>query len=109
VGFRRRQRCCNNPESRSSRLNPALSWIRNRNILLTTLATGCQTPRMADQDVLTNQKQILENQKHILENQKTIVANQKTIQENQDVIKQNQESLPAILKNQEKILALLHK
>lgn len=90
-------------------LRPTKCWIRNRKILLTRVAAACQTAGMADQDVLANQKQILENQKHILDNQKTIVANQKTIQDNQDVIKQNQESLPVILKNQEKILALLHK
>jgi hypothetical protein len=48
-----------------------------------------------DQEILSNQKQILENQKLILENQRTIAK--------------NQESLPLILKNQEKILALLTK
>jgi hypothetical protein len=50
---------------------------------------------MADQDVLSNQHQILENQKTILNNQ--------------DAIQHNQESLVLILKNQEKILALLQK
>jgi hypothetical protein len=50
---------------------------------------------MAEQDILSNQKQILENQRAILDNQ--------------EIIKQNQESLPLILKNQETILALLRK
>jgi hypothetical protein len=57
---------------------------------------------MADTDVLSNQRQILDNQKHILENQKIIC-------DNQGVIQHNQESLALILKNQEKILALLQK
>jgi hypothetical protein len=52
---------------------------------------------------------IVANQKLILENQHTILANQKTIQDNQAIIKQNQDSLQVILKNQEKILALLQK
>jgi hypothetical protein len=52
---------------------------------------------------------ILANQKLILENQRAIIANQQAIQDNQAIIKQNQESLPLILKNQEKILALLQK
>ena len=55
---------------------------------------------MSENDVIANQKQILEHQQ-------TILANQKIIQDNQAIIKQNQESLPLILKNQEKILALL--
>ncbi len=50
---------------------------------------------MAEQDILSNQKQILENQKAILDNQ--------------EIIKQNQQSLALILKNQETILALLRK
>ena len=37
------------------------------------------------------------------------LANQKAIQENQAAIQQNQGALPQILKNQEKILALLQK
>ena len=52
---------------------------------------------------------IVANQKLILENQHTILAHQKTIQDNQAIIKQNQDSLQVILKNQEKILALLQK
>jgi hypothetical protein len=52
---------------------------------------------------------ILANQKIILENQRAILANQQAIQDNQAIIKQNQESLPLILTNQEKILALLQK
>jgi hypothetical protein len=57
---------------------------------------------MSEHDVIANQKLILENQQ-------TIIANQKAIQDNQGIIKQNQEALPEILKNQEKILALLQK
>jgi hypothetical protein len=72
------------------------------NTLLTSEANTCQTAKMADPDVLSNQHQILDNQKHILENQKAILDNQKIIQH-------NQESLALILKNQEKILALLQK
>ena len=52
---------------------------------------------------------VLANQKLILENQRAILANQQAIRDNQAIIKQNQESLPLILKNQEKILALLQK
>ena len=52
---------------------------------------------------------IVANQKLILDNQHSILANQKAIQDNQAIIKQNQESLQLILKNQEKILALLQK
>lgn len=66
--------------------------------------TACQTPRMSVKEF-----DVLANQKLILENQQAILGNQKTIQENQAIIKQNQESLPLILKNQEKILALLEK
>ena len=69
---------------------------------MTSEADTCQTAKMADQDVLSNQHQILDNQKHILENQQAILDNQKIIQH-------NQESLALILKNQEKILALLQK
>jgi hypothetical protein len=57
---------------------------------------------MSDMDILANQKIILENQRAIL-------ANQQAIQDNQAIIRQNQESLPLILSNQEKILALLQK
>jgi hypothetical protein len=57
---------------------------------------------MSEHDVVANQKLILENQH-------TIIANQKTIQDNQAIIKHNQEALQLILKNQEKILALLQK
>jgi hypothetical protein len=56
-----------------------------------------------------SENDVLANQKLILENQRTILANPKTIQVNQAIITQNQESLPLILKNQEKILALLRK
>ena len=62
----------------------------------------CQTTGMPEKDILANQKLILENQR-------AIIANQQAIQDNQAIIKQNQDSLPLILKNQEKILALLQK
>jgi len=52
---------------------------------------------------------VVANQKLILENQHAILANQKAIQDNQAGIIKNQESLPLILKNQEKILGLLQK
>ena len=55
------------------------------------------------------QDEVVTNQKTILANQETILTNQKTIVENQDIIKTNQASLDLILKNQEKILALLQK
>jgi hypothetical protein len=50
---------------------------------------------MSDTDVIANQKVILENQA-------TILANQ-------EIIKQNQATLETIVKNQERILALLQK
>jgi len=50
---------------------------------------------MSDTDVIANQKLIIENQTIILANQETI--------------KQNQVALETILKNQERILALLQK
>ena len=50
---------------------------------------------MSDSDVIANQKLIVENQAKILAKQETI--------------KQNQVALAAILKNQERILALLQK
>jgi hypothetical protein len=64
---------------------------------------------MAEQDVLSNQKLILDNQASILANQETIKNNQAAILANQDTIKNNQQSLDLILRNQEKILALLQK
>jgi len=64
---------------------------------------------MAEQDVLSNQKLILDNQANILAKQETIKNNQTAILANQDTIKSNQQSLSLILKNQEKILALLEK
>jgi len=51
--------------------------------------------RMSDTDVIANQKLIVENQAKILANQETI--------------KQNQATLETIVKNQERILALLQK
>jgi hypothetical protein len=74
----------------------------NGKTLLTRKSLFCQTTPMPEQDIIANQK-------HILENQKAILDNQKTIQDNQNIIKQNQESLQLILRNQEKILALLQK
>ena len=53
--------------------------------------------------------QIIANQKTILKNQKAILANQDTIKKNQATIKKNQDKLDLILKNQERILALLQK
>jgi len=50
---------------------------------------------MSDTDVIANQKLIIENQAIILANQETI--------------KENQVALETILKNQERILALLQK
>ena len=47
--------------------------------------------------------------RYLLPNQRIILANQKIMQGHQWIIKQNQESLPPILKNQAKILALLRK
>jgi len=64
---------------------------------------------MAETEVLGNQKQILENQATILANQGDIKKNQQAILANQETIKKNQQSLDLILKNQEKILALLRK
>lgn len=64
---------------------------------------------MAEQDVLSNQQLILDNQASILTNQETIKNNQAAILANQDTIKNNQRSLDLILRNQEKILALLQK
>ena len=61
-----------------------------------------QQTNMAQDEVVTNQKSILANQE-------TILGNQKTIVDNQEIIKKNQASLDLILKNQEKILALLQK
>ena len=69
---------------------------------MTPYRRSCQTPKMSEHDILANQKLIIENQQ-------TILANQKAIQENQAAIQQNQGTLPQILKNQEKILALLQK
>jgi hypothetical protein len=45
----------------------------------------------------------------MLANQAAIKSNQEAILANQDVIKTNQQSLDLILKNQEKIIALLQK
>ena len=53
--------------------------------------------------------QIIANQKTILKNQKAIFANQETIKKNQVTIKKNQDKLDLILKNQERILALIQK
>jgi len=64
---------------------------------------------MAESDVLSNQKLILENQTTILANQAVIKGNQESILANQDVIRTNQQSLDLILKNQDKIMALLQK
>ncbi|MGA2738331.1 MAG: hypothetical protein ABSG65_12900 [Bryobacteraceae bacterium] len=50
---------------------------------------------MSDTDVIANQKLIVENQAKILANQ--------------EAIKRNQVALETILKNQERILALLQK
>ena len=50
---------------------------------------------MSDTDVIANQKLIVENQAKILANQETI--------------KRNQATLEIILKNQERILAILQK
>ena len=50
---------------------------------------------MSDTDVIANQKLIVENQAKILANQETI--------------KHNQATLEIILKNQERILAILQK
>ena len=50
---------------------------------------------MSDTDVIANQKLIVENQAKILANQETI--------------KRNQATLDTIVKNQERILALLQK
>ena len=69
---------------------------------MTATRSACHTPKMSESDILANQKLILENQQVIL-------ANQKVIEQNQATIKENQQALPQILKNQEKILALLHK
>jgi uncharacterized protein HemX len=85
---------------------------------------------MAEKDILSNQKVILKNQSTILKNQSTLLGNQDTIKKNQGIIKdnqksilanqkdikanqkdikKNQESLDLILKNQERIVALLQK
>jgi len=50
---------------------------------------------MSDTDVIANQKLIIENQAKVLANQ--------------EIIKQNLVALEAILKNKERILALLQK
>jgi hypothetical protein len=71
--------------------------------------------RMAERDVIVNQKQILENQAMILtnqqaikDNQQAIKDNQQAIKENQKGIKKNQDTLELVLKNQQQILLLLH-
>ena len=64
---------------------------------------------MEERDVLSNQKVILDNQSTIIANQETIKNNQATILANQELIKKNQESLDLILRNQDRILALLEK
>jgi len=45
----------------------------------------------------------------VIANQKTIMDNQAKILANQEIIKSNQATLDKILKNQERILALLQK
>jgi hypothetical protein len=45
----------------------------------------------------------------VIANQKVILENQATILANQEIIKQNQATLETIVKNQERILALLQK
>jgi hypothetical protein len=45
----------------------------------------------------------------VIANQKLIIENQATILANQEIIKQNQATLETIVKNQERILALLQK
>ncbi|MGA2136461.1 MAG: hypothetical protein ABSH50_29575 [Bryobacteraceae bacterium] len=45
----------------------------------------------------------------VIANQKLIIENQATILANQEIIKQNQATLATIVKNQERILALLQK
>jgi hypothetical protein len=64
---------------------------------------------MAEAQIIANQKSILKNQKAILANQETIKKNLGTIKGNQVTIKKNQEKLDLILKNQERILALIQK
>lgn len=66
----------------------------NRNPLLTGKRRACQTTGMPEL---------------ILEDQRTILASQQAMHDNRAITKQNQESLPLILKNQEKIFALLQK
>ena len=65
--------------------------------------------KMSENDVIANQKRILKNQKEIIANQMQIKSNQETIKKNQATILKNQSSLNTILKNQKRILALLHK
>src|ERR1035438_3327604 len=72
--------------------------------------------RMAEKDIIANQKQILENQTVILDNQQAIKDNQTAIKDNQAAIrsnqkgiKKNQETLQQVLQNQQQILALLDK
>lgn len=45
----------------------------------------------------------------VIANQKIIIKNQASILANQEIIKQNQATLETIVKNQERILALLQK
>jgi len=64
--------------------------------------TGMLTHVLRESSVRMSETDIIANQKLIIENQKTILANQ-------DIIKQNQATLQTIVKNQERILALLQK
>ena len=88
--------------------------MSNGNTLLTGQDRTVNNPTggfitMAEKDILSNQKLILKNQSTILRNQDTIKKNQVAIKDNQKDIKKNQESLNVILKNQERIIALLQK
>jgi hypothetical protein len=64
---------------------------------------------MAEAQIIANQRSILKNQKAILANQETIKKNLGDIQGNQVTIKKNQNKLDLILKNQERILALVQR
>ena len=57
--------------------------------------------RMAEKDIISNQKQILENQTIILDNQQAIKDNQTAIKDNQTAIRSNQKG---IKKNQEMLI-----
>jgi hypothetical protein len=88
-------------------------WRKTACSLPSKFARKARRDKMAEHEVIANQKSILQNQATILENQKTILSNQGTIERNQlslDVILANQKEIllnqKEILENQKVILAV---